>query len=463
MADAPAYLTSCGDSHVLLEPRDGRLILASDIEIFTSLSAGQRPATTELKANDADANEYRLELLRQLASGQRLELVIKRALTYKQSTYRGKMKNRNSLRFNGKPEALAALAPTWKGQPFLVDHNTHEQAARKGTILSSELGEYKGSPAFYMGFSVVKQDAVQSVLDGTLDRFSIGWFPGGAVMCTAHDVDIRNPKDGCYCWPGDSVDVKGEQREVEYEYHDAEGKELSGVNIPAVKSTKIEDYRAALAAELSLTRRTTIQVPATPKENPMAFARLAAALALTVLDDHQEDAALSAVNGLRQRAATAEQERDVARAELGAATAQLTAARAALAVAGSVRLDAILTDAIRMGKIPATRDAAGTLQQSAMERRFRRLGAEPGGVAQVEAELAELPSIVPVSPAVGAPASTLAAHPPATDLGTAGAPAASLAQIQGVDPQLASEMTKIAAQLGLKVEDMVKYATTGRA
>lgn len=471
MAESPiVHLhTSCGDSELFTTPRDGRLLLASDIEVLGVLSAGNRPATSELKAADPDADSYRLDLLRQLATGVRMELLIKRALVYKQSTYRGKMKNRNSLRFSGKPEALAALAPTWKNQPFLVDHNDRQQSARKGTILASELGEYKGSPAFYQQINVVKQDAVQSVLDGTLDRFSIGWFPGGAVMCTAHDVDIRS-KNGCYCWPGDTVDVNGELREVEFEYHDAEGKETSGVNIPAVKSTKIEDYRAALCAELQLTRRITVPVPTTldiPKENPMKFARLAAALALAAFDDTSEDAALAAVNGLRQRAATAEQERDIARAELATARAALAAATAGVAAAAATRLDAVLADAIRVGKFPVVRDAAGNPTPSAMERYFRTLGAQPGGLAQVEAQLAELPSLVPVAPAIGAPVSTTVAAPPATVLGAGAqnlpAGTATLEQIQAVDPVLAGEMGKIASQLGLKVEDMVKFATTGRA
>lgn len=459
MTDAPIHPTSCGDHHLLAEPRDGRLILSSDIEIFASLSAGALPATKELKANDDAANTYRLELLRQLAAGQRFEIVVKRALAYKQSVYRGKMRNRNSLRFSGKHEALATLAATWKNQPFLVDHNKREQSARKGTILTSELGEFQGSPAFYMGFSVVKPDAVQSVLDGTLDRFSIGWNPAGAVICTVHDVNVRT-KDSCYCWPGDEVQYKGELRTVEYEYHDAEGEELSGVNIPAVKSTKIEDYRAALAAELNLPRRVQVSVPRT-EENPMKYARLAAALALSALDEPQEDAALAAVNGLRNRAASAEQERDTARAQLTAAQAELTAAKAAVAIAGATRLDAMIGEAIRVGKIPVTRDAQGQPQASAMERRLRKIGLEPGGLSQVEQELAELPTIVPTL--ASTPPQALITPPPPKELAPAPAEAGKLTieQIEAHNPTFAAALRAHAAGAGIPLDKMIDFMQKG--
>jgi hypothetical protein len=422
-----------GDDEPLVERVGGAIEMLSDIEIYGRFSASAAPVTRELKAGGGDdSNAHRLELIQQLRNNQHLELVVKRARVFKQSMSPGKMRNRNSLRFLG--SQLASIAPTWKGQPFLVDHNAYEQAARKGTILTSELGEHQGSPAFFQGFSVVKPDAAISVLDGTIDRFSIGWFPLSAVMCTVHKVDVRG-KDSCYCWPGETVEVDGKAQIVEYEYQDAEGKELSSVNVPAVKGTKIEEFHAALAAELDFS-------PTRPKERKMKFHRLAVALGLSALDEADEDRALTAVEALSRRATTAEQELATSRRDLGAAQAQLAAAQTGIQAAGKIRIDGIISAATAAGKIKAVRNAAGEPVMSAKETRLRRIAAEPGGIAQLEAEIAELDVIVPVGQRlqieeVEAPKRT------------------TIAAVK--DGALANAMQAIADQLGIKVEDMVKF------
>lgn len=189
-----------------------------------------------------DLTKRRGELIAAVRAGTHHELSVD-AITFRQ---RDGHPNRKFLRF--KPEALAAVAASYIGQPLILDHNAWDQHARIGTITASSLVHEAGAAAFKQTLQVVKPEAVISVLDGTLDRFSIGWNGTGAVMCTAHKVDVRS-RGACGCWPGDIATIDGKQHVVEYEFQSAEGTEVSGVNVPAVKGTGISDVRAALAAE----------------------------------------------------------------------------------------------------------------------------------------------------------------------------------------------------------------------
>lgn len=421
----PRILACRGDEELLVDRTPHGLSFLSDLEIFTP--AGVKAPARELRAGGGeDANAHRLELIQSVRSGTHLELVVKRAKTYQQK--KG-MPNRRHLRFAA--DQLAAIAPTFAKQPFLVDHNTYEQDKRKGTILTAEAElSDRGMSAFYMGFSVVKPEAVISVLDGTIDRFSIGWFATGPVLCSVHRTDVRG-MSRCNCWPGDVVEVDGKAQIVEYEYQTAEGKELSAVNVPAVKGTQIEEYRAALAAEL--------HIPTTrPKERTtMAFPRLAAVLGLTALAEADEDRAVTIAEGMRQRALAAEQERDAARTELGQAKTALAVSTAAGA---KVRVDAAIGGAYRDGKLKWARDDAGKATPSARELRLRKI-AERDGLDALTAELAEMDVIVPVGQRLSVDA---AVEPDRT--------------LHAVDPAANPYLASVAEQLGLKVEDMQKFA-----
>jgi len=435
----PERIIACrGDEESLIERVAGGIVLLADIEVYGRFTADRPPPTRELKAGGGeDTNAHRLELIQALKDGRHLELVVKRARTYKQSAKPGSMINQRGVRFL--TANLGEVAPSWKGQPFLLNHNVQEQEARKGTILTSELGEHAGSPAIFMGFSVVKTDAAISVLDGTIDRFSVAWRPKGPVFCTVHGVDLLG-KESCMCWPLEQIAVDGKQRTVEYEYHGGQGKELSAVNVPAVDGTRIEEYRAALAAELDLppTRK--------KKERTMAFERLRVILGMTTLSEADEGQAVALVEALRTRATTAEQERDTARTELAALNTQLSAARAGLAVASKARLDALISGAIRDGKIKITRDPkTGDKIVSARETRLRKIGAEPNGLAAVEAEIAELDVIVPVGKRPIAEGTEEPTKQPIAALGA------------GDDEQLNAAMEDIARDLGLDIKDMIEF------
>lgn len=432
--EIPRIIACRGDEEILVERTSaGILSFLSDLEIYGKFSASTPPVTRELKAGGGeDGNAHRLEMIQQLKSGTHLEIVVKRALAYRQP--KGKP-NRRNLRFAA--DKLEAGAPSWKGQPFLVDHNTYEQDARKGTILTSEYAEDgKGAPAFFMGFAVVKQDAAISVLDGTIDRFSIGWFSTGPVLCTAHGVDIRS-LDSCGCWPGDKVLVDGKEKIVEYEYQQFAGKELSAVNVPAVIGTKIEQFHEALTAELDLPPRPTR--PPQEQKKMASLPRLAAVLGLAALTDADDDRAVTIAEGLRQGKLAAEQERDTARTELTTARAERDAA---LAARNAGKADDLIAGAYRDGKLRWGRDEAGKAIPSAREPRLRKIAAEKDGLASLTAELAEMEIVVPVGQrpaALDAKAPPITVHAPANGVPTR-------EQLQATADQLGIPVEKLEAR-----------------
>lgn len=387
LQDMPRILACRGDDEPLVERIEGgALSILSDVEIH-----GRGAPAKELKAGGGeDANAHRLETIQALLDGKHLELVVKRALAYRQTK---STRNRRGLRFSA--GQLDTAAPTWRNMPFLVDHNTHEQSARKGTILSSEMAlDAKGAQAFYMSFSLVKRDAAISLLDGTIDRFSIGWFSTGPVLCTVHGCDVTS-KDSCYCWPLDAVEVDGKTQIAEYEYQSIEGKELSAVNVPAVKGTKIEDYRAALSAELHLH-------PTRTKERTMAFTRLAAVLGLAALADADESAAVTAVEGMRARALSAETDAGIARtentrlaADVARLSTELAAAKAIAAVAGETALSQVISDAYTAGKLGYGKDEKGANTPDALESMLRDFG-KAAGVDALKAKITAMRVAIPV-------------------------------------------------------------------
>lgn len=376
----PRILACRGDDEPLVERIEGgTLSILSDVEIH-----GRGAPAKELKAGGSeDTNAHRLETIQALRDGKHLELVVKRALAYRQTK---NTRNRRGLRFSA--GQLDTAAPTWRNTPFLVDHNTHEQSARKGTILSSEMAlDAKGAQAFYMSFSLVKPEAAISLLDGTIDRFSIGWFSTGPVLCTVHGCDVTS-KDSCYCWPLDAVEVDGKTQIAEYEYQSIEGKELSAVNVPAVKGTKIEDYRAALSAELHLH-------PTRTQEKPMALIRLAAVLGLAALTDADEPAAVAAAEGLRARALSAETDVALSRTENTRLAAELAAANALAAVANTAVLNQAIADAYTAGKLGYGKDEKGANTPDALESMLRDYG-KAAGVDALKAKITAMRVAIPV-------------------------------------------------------------------
>jgi hypothetical protein len=238
----------------------------SDLEIASfvgKLQIDNFPGLTELDAEalrassaDQDAKAKRFELISAVRSGRHVEI------SADATTFRQRSKpNRRYLRLA--EDQLEAGASTWRGLPFLFDHVTWRMDAQKGTILSSKaVQESTNVWSFVQQLHIVDPEAVIMALDGRLTKFSIGWFPTGPVLCSVHGCDVRK-NDSCSCWPGDQVSLDGKAtKTVEYIFTAYSGKETSGVVIPAVQDTSIEDVRAALAAEIGIpTTRTRIRIP----------------------------------------------------------------------------------------------------------------------------------------------------------------------------------------------------------
>lgn len=404
--------------------------LRSDLEIVSVLGdvhidglGGLRTlpaAAFALDGGDADMKAQRGELITAIRGGKHAELSVN-AVTWRQRP----TPNRRYLRLA--TDKLADRAGSWKGKPLLIDHATYTVKSAMGTILSSKLLEESAKvAAFEQSLHVVKPDAVIGFLDGTMRTFSIGWYALGPVMCSVHGLDVTGP-DSCYCWPGDTVMVDGEKKVVQYEFSDYEGKETSIVVSPAVRDTSVEGIRAALSAELHLHPAR----PRPPKEQKKmaAFTRLAAALKLTALSESDEDAAVTAVTALQQRAATAELAQATAEREVTRLTGEVTRLTKEVEAAGAAALDGIIDGAYKSGKLAYGKDAEGKNTPDPMEPLLRNFG-QTAGRAALEAKLTAMRSVVPVGqePVVNKttepPKTTLHAvptdqqiHDAATDLG----------------------------------------------
>lgn len=366
----------------------GQLLGRIEIDGYKGLTSLDASALELDGKPDADTAAHRAEMITAVRGGKYMELSVN-ALTFRQR----KTPNRRFLRLA--VDKLADRAPTWKGQPFLVDHNTYSMSASMGTILSSKLvQESTNIAAFEQTLRVVNPKAVIGFLDGTFRKFSIGWFALGPVMCSAHGVDVRG-SDSCYCYPGDTVMVDGKPEVVQYEFTDYEGKEVSAVVIPAVRDTSVEDVRAALAAELHLPHRHRL----TPKERTMPFPKLAAALVLTALSESDEDRAVTAVTALRERAAAAELDAGQQRAEVTRLTAELAVQTAIANTAGAAAMDALIADAYKVGKLGYGKDAEGKNTPDPLESLLRDFGKAAGR----DALAAKLTAMAPRIPIAQAP------------------------------------------------------------
>lgn len=205
---------------------------AADLAIFV-LKGEQRD---ELKS-EAD----KLELLRQLRAGEPIFVEVK-AITYTQ----GATPNRKYVRFSAR--ALQALTKSFVGKPVLRNHDQHATESRGGIITGAELEKQgDGEYALHMTLRLVKPWAVESLLDGTMTFFSIGFRPTGPVHCSVHGKNVRE----CGDWPGDRIMSRTGERTVEWEFQSADGLEVSDVNVPAAAGTGIESARQ-LAGDTTL-------------------------------------------------------------------------------------------------------------------------------------------------------------------------------------------------------------------
>lgn len=348
-------------------------------------------------------DKARVELITSIRGGQHIELTVK-AKTFRQ---RDGSPNKNYLRF--KKERLGAIASTFKGQPMLLDHNKWSQRFRMGSIAESEGSEGgHGWFNFDQTLHIVKPEGVISTLDGTIDRFSIGWHPLGTVVCTAHGEDIMK-RGSCFrrgdCYPGRRVEVDGEPKIAEYEFQNAEGIEVSAVNVPAVTGTRIEDVRKALALELGIALD-----HATERDEGMAFVKLAAILGLAALNDNDEDRAVAAVGKLQADLTSTNAQLAVYKERAESAEASLATERKERETETKTRLgsdiDACIERAYSDGKLARTQgvgaDGKPTTLADLQEQSLRVLG-QTSGAKFLGDFLASMPQKVPLGQRVADP------------------------------------------------------------
>lgn len=323
----------------------------------------------ELRAGGAKlADADRKALLERVRGGEHVELEFE-ARTYIQR----ETPNRNFVRF--KPSILKRLARSFVGVPFLRDHDKRSLTARGGTIVASELVQDTDGDAFHQTIRVVKPWAAEGLLDGTIDRFSIGAAPTGDIICSAHKTPIFTK---CFCFPGDKVGDSDER--VEFVITAAEGVETSAVNVPAVVGTGIKGVRAALEA---LAADAGGIVPSPPTEG-QTMKRLLVLLGLS--EAASEDAAVAAL--------------EVKLAELRAAreaATDLASLQAELDVLRASQVDHHIERLYAEGRLPIKRDGKGDRVAGELETKLRNLAKVVSLKAMLE--VAEsLPVVAPIGP-----------------------------------------------------------------
>lgn len=392
-------------------------------------------------------DKARFELIESVRAGKHIELNV-RAKTFRQ---RDGSPNRNYLRF--KKDRLAAIATSFKGHPMLLDHNKWSQRFRMGSIADS-VGEEGGHGWFNFdqNLHVTKPEGVISVLDGTIDRFSIGWLPIGTVVCTAHGEDIMK-RGSCFrrgdCYPGRRVEVDGEAKIAEYEFQNAEGIEVSAVNVPAVTGTRVEDVRKTLALELGIALEHD-----TERNEGMAFMKLAAILGLAALNENDEDRAVAAVGKLQADLTSTNAQLATWKERAESAEASLSTERKERADETKTRLaadvDACIERAYNEGKLARTQGAGADGKPTALadvqEASLRTLG-QTSGAKFLADFLASMPQKVPLGHRVGDPAKLPAIPPTQFDTG-------------GVAEPSKEDVERISKQLGVTPDE---YMTNWRA
>jgi hypothetical protein len=254
-------------------------------------------------STSAISTEQRDQLLAKCAAGEYVELVVE-FTAYEQ---RDGESNRNYVRFADK--AIGKLAKSGKGIPLLRDHDEHDLMARAGTVLEvrHDTGA-DGTHRLAMTAKVTAPWAVEALLRGNIDRFSIHARPTGPVLCS-----VCNAPVGSKCWhfPGDTlaevVDGDGNKSlkhsragsiRVEWIFTAAELVETSAVSVPAVPAARIETVRAAMLAARGINAH-ELDEPAQedPDMTMIALALMASALGLpnptTATADQVEAAARS--------------------------------------------------------------------------------------------------------------------------------------------------------------------------
>ncbi len=333
----------------------------ADRESIQSIELQGDGNVVALRHNGAPVGKTeRKELLARLRAGEVIELEMDAVTFIQRAT-----PNKNFVRI--REGALRAFASHFKDKPFLRDHEWRNLLARGGTVKRSRLERAAdGSAELHQTIELVKPWAVEGALDGTIDRFSIGFSIGaGDIQCSACGKSLISPD--CRHWPGDQLE---DGRFVEAIFTDPEPRESSGVTMPAVDGTHIEGIRAALAEARLEVRKT--------KEKPMK--EIAKILGLA--EDASEAKIVAELEALKAKL-------DANKEALASVTAERDAARAKL-----VELEQAKLAERRAAVVEKGLDEGLFVKGSALEERVRKLAEKD--IEAAEALLADLPKVVPV-------------------------------------------------------------------
>jgi hypothetical protein len=161
---------------------------------------------------------------------------------------------------------LENFAASFVGQPFLKDHGEAYED-RGGTIIESGIVERNGKKAFKQTLEAVKPWAIEGYLDGTIDRYSIGW-DAEEKICTVCAVEFNEP--GCrHDIPHVGRMDKTSGKKVKILMKGLEGMETSAVIRPASTGTGNEEFALSLSLFKKGNNAPVIQTDGSMKEGQM--------------------------------------------------------------------------------------------------------------------------------------------------------------------------------------------------
>ena len=147
---------------------------------------------------------------------------------------------------------LNSFAPSFKGQPFLQDHDQGAIRSRMGTIGRSVLMNDK---TINQTINVTSEEGIKAFIDGKIDRFSIGWSSTEA-KCSVCGQDALS----CEHWPG----MKYGKQVCNVIFRGVRGVETSAVNRPAVPGTGLLQQ---FLSEVTMTKGTVPSALDTSPDN----------------------------------------------------------------------------------------------------------------------------------------------------------------------------------------------------
>jgi uncharacterized coiled-coil protein SlyX len=209
-----------------------------------------------------DVGTYRAELRRLANSGLISEIIFPADVFHQVP---------NANNFVIPDEELGSFAPSFKGEPFLQDHDQGAIRSRMGTIGKSSLVNNKTISQI---INVTSEEGIKAFIDGKIDRFSIGWSAKEAKCSICGDNAYM-----CEHWPGVSYDKKV----CNVVFRGVRGVETSAVNRPAVPGTGLLQQ---FLSEVKMTKGT---VPSDLDTSPENDEELDTQLASNEGDSNSED------------------------------------------------------------------------------------------------------------------------------------------------------------------------------